>query len=108
MPIPAASRSRAWVCGCSLDGDCGFESHRGHGCLSLMNVVCCEVVVSASGRSLVQRSPTECGRETPIMRTPWPTGGCCAAGGKNVINLTCTKLTSPYVLSCASKYTKET
>jgi hypothetical protein len=41
--------------------DCGFESRRGHGCLSLMNVVCCKVEISASGRSLVQRSPTECG-----------------------------------------------
>jgi len=32
----------------------------GHGCLSLMNVVRCQVEVSATGRSLVQRSPTEC------------------------------------------------
>jgi hypothetical protein len=41
--------------------DCGFESRRGHGCLSLMSVVCCHVEVSATGWSLVQRSPTECG-----------------------------------------------
>jgi hypothetical protein len=41
--------------------DRGFESHRGHGCLSLVNVVCCQVEVSATGWSLVQRSPTECG-----------------------------------------------
>jgi hypothetical protein len=38
-----------------------------------------------SGLSLNQRSPTECGvsecdRETSIMRTPWPTMGCCAVG----------------------------
>jgi len=26
--------------------DCGFDSHRGHGCLS---VVCCQVEVSATG-----------------------------------------------------------
>ena len=39
--------------------DCGFESRRGHGCLSLVSVVRCQVEVSASGRSLVQRSPTE-------------------------------------------------
>jgi hypothetical protein len=61
--------------------DCGFESRRGHRCLSLVNVVCCQV--SASGWSLVQRSPTECGvsvcdREASIMRRPWPTGGCWA------------------------------
>jgi hypothetical protein len=29
--------------------------------LSLVSVVCCQVEVSASGWSLVQRSPTECG-----------------------------------------------
>ena len=29
--------------------------------MSVESVVCCQVVVSATGRSLVQRSPTECG-----------------------------------------------
>jgi hypothetical protein len=29
--------------------------------MSLVSVVCCQVEVSATGRSLVQRSPTECG-----------------------------------------------
>jgi hypothetical protein len=28
--------------------DCEFESRRGHGCLSLVNVVCCQVEVSAT------------------------------------------------------------
>jgi len=37
------------------------------------------------GRSLIQRSPTECGVSgcdcgTTIMRRPWPTGGCSAMG----------------------------
>jgi hypothetical protein len=41
--------------------DCGFESRRGHGCLSLVSVVCCQVEVSAKNWALVQRSPTECG-----------------------------------------------
>jgi hypothetical protein len=41
--------------------DCGFESHGGHGYLCLVNVVCCQVEVSALGLSLVQTSPTECG-----------------------------------------------
>jgi hypothetical protein len=40
--------------------DCGFESRLGHGCLSVVSVVCCQVEVSATGWSLVQRSPTEC------------------------------------------------
>ena len=39
----------------------------------------------ASGCSLVQRSPTECGvsecdREASIMRRPFPTRGCCVMG----------------------------
>jgi hypothetical protein len=41
--------------------DCGFESRRGHGCLSVVSVACCQVEFSAAGRSLVQRSPTDCG-----------------------------------------------
>ena len=58
---------------------CGFESRRGHGCLSLVNVVCCQVRVSATGQSLFQRSPTKCSvsqcdLETSTMR-PWPTRG---------------------------------
>ena len=32
-----------------------------HWYLSLVSAVCCQVQVSASGSSLVQRSPTECG-----------------------------------------------
>ena len=50
-----------------------------------MNVVFCQVEVSVSGRSLVQRSHTECGasecdREAWIMRRPWPTGGLLCHG----------------------------
>jgi hypothetical protein len=38
--------------------DCGFESHRGHGCLMW---VCTLSEVPATGRSLVRRSSTKCG-----------------------------------------------
>ena len=51
----------ARVCGRSLVWDCGFESRRGQGCLSLVNAFCCHVEVSATGRSLVQRRPTDSG-----------------------------------------------
>jgi hypothetical protein len=37
------------------------KTHRGHGCLSVVGVVCCQVEVSATGWSLVQRGPTDCG-----------------------------------------------
>jgi hypothetical protein len=38
--------------------DCGFEAHEGHGCLSVVIVVCCQVDIIVMYRSLVQRSPT--------------------------------------------------
>jgi hypothetical protein len=41
--------------------DRGFESYRGHGCFSLVQCLCCQVKVSVTCRSLVQRSPTDCG-----------------------------------------------
>jgi hypothetical protein len=59
--------------------DSGFESLGVPGRLSLVSVVCCQIF-SASGCSVIQRSPTECGgserdRKASVMR-PWPTRGC--------------------------------
>jgi hypothetical protein len=47
-----------------------------------MSVCCVFSEFSASGCSLVQRSPTDCGasqcdREAAIIRRPRPNGGCC-------------------------------
>ena len=66
MPIPVAAPSKAWVCSLLLAGFVGSNSAGGINLslffsLSLRSVVCRQVEVSASGRSLVQRSPTECG-----------------------------------------------
>ena len=71
------------VCGRSPAGIAGSKPAGGHWCLSVVSVVCCQVEVSASGWSLVQRSSTECGvsecdHEVSIMRRPWPTRGCWA------------------------------
>jgi hypothetical protein len=57
--------------------NCRFKSHWGHECLSSVSHVCCQVDVSASDRSLVQSSPTECGvsecdHEAAVMRRPGP------------------------------------
>ena len=54
--------------------------------MSLEIVVYCQVEVSASGYSPVQRSPTEsgvseCDRETSTKWKPWHTGVCRAMGG---------------------------
>jgi hypothetical protein len=38
--------------------NCGLEFRRGHGCLSVVSVVCCQVEVSGTSWSPVQRSPT--------------------------------------------------
>jgi hypothetical protein len=53
----------------------------GPGCLSHVSVVCCTVEVSASGWSLIQRSPKVCGEsecdcEASIMRRSWSIRGC--------------------------------
>ena len=47
----------------------GSNSAGGHGCLSLAIVVCFRVEVSAAGRSLVQRSPTDCGLSECDLKT---------------------------------------
>jgi hypothetical protein len=75
-----SARSKTWVYGRSVAGIAGSNPAGGHGCLSVVNVVCCQVEVSVTGWSLVQRSPTECGvseydREASITKRPWPTGG---------------------------------
>jgi hypothetical protein len=42
--------------------------------VSLVSVVCCQVEVSASGRSLAQRSPTGCDREASTVGGLGPPG----------------------------------
>jgi hypothetical protein len=76
--------SVAWVCGCSLAGFAGSVPAGGVD----VYCVCCQVDVCAMGRSLVQRSSTECGvcechHEASIMRRPWPTSGCCSMENKD-------------------------
>jgi hypothetical protein len=47
--------------------DRGFESPPRHKYLSVVIVVCCQVEVSATSWSLVQRSPTECGASLCVI-----------------------------------------
>jgi hypothetical protein len=55
--VPVAERSKARVCGRSLAAISGSNTAEG------MNVSfeCCQVESSATGRSLFQRNPTDCG-----------------------------------------------
>jgi hypothetical protein len=67
-------RSKARVCGRSLAGIVGSNSAGG---MDVVSAMCCQVVVSATDRSLVQKSRSECGEseydlETSAMRTPRP------------------------------------
>jgi hypothetical protein len=59
--------------------------------LSPVSVVS-QVEVSASGSSLVQRSPTECDvsecdHESSIMSRPWPTGAVAPRSKKFTLNI---------------------
>jgi hypothetical protein len=79
QPILVVARYKDWVYGRSLPQFVG--SNPGELLeVSVANNVCCQVKLSAMGRSFVQRSPTQCrvpeyDRETLTMRSPWPTGG---------------------------------
>ena len=74
-PILVAARSKAWVCSSSL---AGIAVSSPAVAMDVLFVVCCQVEVSATGWSLVQSSPTDCGvsecdREASIVRRLRPT-----------------------------------
>jgi len=46
--VRVAARSKAWVCGRSPTEIVGSNPAGGHGCLSVVSVVCCQVEVSAT------------------------------------------------------------
>jgi hypothetical protein len=77
------ARPKALVCGHSIVGIADSNSSRGMKVrLPLVSGVCCEVEISASGWSLVQRNlikrgVSECVREASIMSRPCPNGGRC-------------------------------
>jgi hypothetical protein len=54
-----AVRSKARVCGRSLAGIAGSNFRREHEYLCLVSVVGCQVEVSTTDRSLIQRCPTD-------------------------------------------------
>jgi hypothetical protein len=53
----------------------------GHGCLSVVSVVCVQVEVSATSWWLVQRSPTECGASLCVILKLCVWGGPGPLGG---------------------------
>ena len=80
---PAATRAKSWFYDCSLTEISGSNPLRGCGYQSQVSVLYCQVEISATGRSLVQRSPTkyavsECEGEASLTKRPWPARGCRA------------------------------
>ena len=60
LPVPVAARSEGKACGRSPAEIVGSNPTGGIECLYVVSVVCCQVQVSATSRSLVQRCPTDC------------------------------------------------
>ena len=85
-PIPVTMQSKARLCGCWLSGIAGSNPTGGVD-VCLLWVLCCQVEVSASGWSLIQRTPTKCGVSecdcgALIMSRPWPIGAVAPWGKK--------------------------
>jgi hypothetical protein len=101
--VTAYSSGRVVVCLWLLAfWDYGFEYRRGYGCLSVVSVVCCQIEISATRCSLVQRSPTDCGvsechHETSTMRRPCVTRGCVTRGSSARENKCTVTVPSEYV-----------
>jgi hypothetical protein len=59
--IPVAERPKARFCGHWVSGIATVNVAEGHGYLSVVSVTCCQVEISATGRSVVRRIPTNYG-----------------------------------------------
>jgi hypothetical protein len=60
MAGPVAARSKRWVGGRSLAGNAGSNPNGGLD-VCLLSAMCCQVQVSVTSWSLLQRGPTDCG-----------------------------------------------
>ena len=95
--IPVAQRSKAWGYGFSLAG----SNPAGGNDLSPVSLVC-QAVVSATGWSLVQRSPTECGVSI-VEPQRWGPGPLGLSSHENPIShdKRCVPLISTFRSMCA-------
>jgi hypothetical protein len=74
-PIPVAERSKKWVCSRSPAGIAGSNPAEGMDVCLLWVLCVCQVEVSATGWSLVQRCVPVCDLETSRMRRLKPASG---------------------------------
>jgi hypothetical protein len=69
------SLSKAWVCSRSPAGIAGLNPAEGMDVCLLWVLCVCQVQVSATDWSLVQRSPTDCGASLCVISKPQDWGG---------------------------------
>jgi hypothetical protein len=74
-------RSKTYVDGRSHAAIVGSNPTGGHGCLSFVSVVLCQVEVFATDLSLDQRSPTDCGASLCVIKNPRTREGYSHARG---------------------------
>ena len=77
MLITVAARSKTWACGRSLSRIVVSIPVGEIDVLSVVSAVCCQLEVPVTGRTLIQRSSTECGvsecdRGMSKKRRSWP------------------------------------
>jgi len=65
--FPVGARSKGWVCYHSLAGIVDSNPAKGTD-VCLVSVMCFQVEIPATGRSLVQRRPTVCGVSLIMIR----------------------------------------
>ena len=80
-PVPVAARSKAQGYGRSPAEIVGSNPTGDIDVCLLWVLLCCQVEVSATDRSLVQRSPTDCGASLCVIKKPRTRGGNSPARG---------------------------
>ena len=100
-----AARSNLWFWGISLTGIAGSKLAGSMEHLCVVNVVCCQAEVSASGWSLVEGVSTDCSasmcdRKASIIRWFWPTGNCCNMVRKRICTQHCLFFATYYPNIC--------
>ena len=67
LPVAEGELYKVWVCDRLFSGIAGSNPAGGMDVFLYFSVVCCQVDVSATGWSLVQRSPTDCGASLCVI-----------------------------------------
>jgi hypothetical protein len=75
LSIPVAERSKVWVCSRSPAGIAGSNPAGGMDGCPLWVLCVCQVQVSATSWSLVQRTATDCGASLCVISKPQEWGG---------------------------------